>query len=265
MTQTMLPSFRRPPPSGASGFSFKDMPVGTTPVSKVWTPLPLFPIELVSTEDISRVLVEVETEVERFLGSFGPRDCDAVMAVKLPNGGHLNRVFEQKGVAYAPRPLPGSEASQVVRDKRKAEVSKKPAVKKAKTSIGCAAPSKMVPAPSRGVPPPPKMAPSSSKAGPSKKMTVLKVVHPRVKTGPQGMSEIKLALAKPVGMPKKFCLLDVIAPSLEFVVRASPRLILVSALLECWISTILVMTRRLIFARPPRLNRLERDAHVLRH
>jgi hypothetical protein len=55
-------------------------------------------------EDVSLVLVEVETEVKRFLGSFEPREYDAVMAAKLPNGGCLNRVFEQMGVVYAPTP-----------------------------------------------------------------------------------------------------------------------------------------------------------------
>jgi hypothetical protein len=44
-------------------------------------------------------------------------------------------------------------------------------------------------------------------------MSVLKVVHPRVRTGPRGMSEIELALVKLVGVSKKFCLLDVVAPS----------------------------------------------------
>jgi hypothetical protein len=54
------------------------------------------------------------------LRSFGPREYDAVMAVKLLNGGRLNHVFEQMGVAYAPHPLPGSKASQTARDKQKA-------------------------------------------------------------------------------------------------------------------------------------------------
>jgi hypothetical protein len=69
-------------------------------------------------------------------------------------------------VAYGPRSLPGSEASQAVRDKREAKVSKKLTVKKAKISTGRVAPSKMVPARSRGVLPPSKAAASSSKAGP---------------------------------------------------------------------------------------------------
>jgi hypothetical protein len=39
------------------------------------------------------------------------------------------------------------------------------------------------------------------------------VVCRKAKAGPQGTSEIELALAKLVGMSKKFCLLDVVAPS----------------------------------------------------
>jgi hypothetical protein len=73
----------------ASGFGFKDVPVGMTLVSKARTSLPLFTIESVSTEDASRVLVEVETEAERFLGNFRPREYDEVMATKLPNGAIL--------------------------------------------------------------------------------------------------------------------------------------------------------------------------------
>jgi hypothetical protein len=32
----------------------------------------------------------VETEAERVLGSFGPRECDALIAANVPNGGRLN-------------------------------------------------------------------------------------------------------------------------------------------------------------------------------
>jgi hypothetical protein len=39
------------------------------------------------------------------------------------------------------------------------------------------------------------------------------VVHPKAKTRPQGTSEIELALAKPIAMSKKFCLLNIMAPS----------------------------------------------------
>jgi hypothetical protein len=37
----------------------------------------------------------VETEAEKILGSFGPKEYGALTIVKLSNGGHLNHVFEQ--------------------------------------------------------------------------------------------------------------------------------------------------------------------------
>jgi hypothetical protein len=101
----------------ASGFGFRDVTIGTTRVSKIWTPLPLFPVEPVPTWGAAHVLVEVETEVERFLGSFRPREHDALVTAKLPNGGSVNHVLENMGLAYTQCSLPSSEASQVVRDK----------------------------------------------------------------------------------------------------------------------------------------------------
>jgi hypothetical protein len=68
-------------------------------------------VEPVSAEDAGRFLAKVETNVERILGSYGPKEHDALMTAKLPNGGRLNWVFEKMGVPYAPRPLPGIEAS----------------------------------------------------------------------------------------------------------------------------------------------------------
>jgi hypothetical protein len=103
-------------------------------------------------------------------------------------------------VTYAPRPLPSSEASQVARDKRKAEVSKKLATKRAKVGMSRATPSKTAPPPFRSTPPPSKTAPPLSKTGLSKNIGVVKVVRPRVKIMPQGMSEIELALVKQVGV-----------------------------------------------------------------
>jgi hypothetical protein len=68
------------------------------------------------------------------------------------------------GVSYDPRPLPGTEASQAAIKKRKAEVSRRPAAKRAKGG------------PSRAMltktPPPP------SKSGPAKKIGVLKIARP---------------------------------------------------------------------------------------
>jgi hypothetical protein len=207
----------------ASSFGFTDVTVGTTPVSKIRTPLLVFPMEPVSTGDASHILAEVETEAKRFLGSFGPRELDFLMMAKLPNGRHLNHVLEQMGVPYVPCPLLDSEASQAARDKRKARVFKKLAAKRAKTGTSRANSSKMVP-------PPPKM-------GPLKKIGIVKMVRPRARTGPQGMSEIELALAMLVEVSKKFWLLDVAVLSHGLHTASRP-------------STILAVTRCLMFARP---------------
>jgi hypothetical protein len=131
------------------------------------------------------------------LGSFGPREYDALMAVNIPNGGHLNRVLKQMGVSYFPRPQPGSAASQSANKKRKAEVAKKLAAKKAKAGMGWASSSKTVP-------PPPK-------AGPAKKVGILKISRLKARPRLRGMSAIELALANPIGVSKKFCLLHVAA------------------------------------------------------
>jgi hypothetical protein len=36
-------------------------------------------------------------ETEKVLGSFGPKEYDALRLPNIPNGGHLNSVFEQMG------------------------------------------------------------------------------------------------------------------------------------------------------------------------
>jgi hypothetical protein len=52
----------------AAGFSFRKVPVGMTPVSKVETPLPLFTVGTIATEHASHVLPELEAEAERVWG-----------------------------------------------------------------------------------------------------------------------------------------------------------------------------------------------------
>jgi hypothetical protein len=95
----------------ASSFGFKGVTLDTTPVLKVHTLLPIFLLEMVSTENAHHILAEVETEAKKILGSFRPKEYDALTMAKLPNGGHLNSVFEQMGLAYSPCPLPDNEAS----------------------------------------------------------------------------------------------------------------------------------------------------------
>jgi hypothetical protein len=78
----------------AVGFGFESMPLWTTPVLKVETPLPLFVVGTISAGHADQVLAEIETGAERVLGSFGPREYDALGMANIPNDGHLNRVLE---------------------------------------------------------------------------------------------------------------------------------------------------------------------------
>jgi hypothetical protein len=86
----------------AAGFGFESVPPGMTPVSRVETPLPLFAMGNVAAEHAAHVLAEIETEAETVLGSFRPKEYDALCMENIPNGGHLNWVLEQMGVTYAP-------------------------------------------------------------------------------------------------------------------------------------------------------------------
>jgi hypothetical protein len=71
----------------------------------------------VSVENAGCVLAEIEKEAKRILGSFGPKEHDALSMAKISNGGHMNHVFDQMGVPYAPRPIPDSEAFEVATKK----------------------------------------------------------------------------------------------------------------------------------------------------
>jgi hypothetical protein len=56
-----------------AGFSFESVPLGMTPMSKVETFLSLLAVGTIAVEQLDRVLAEIESEVERVLGSFGLR------------------------------------------------------------------------------------------------------------------------------------------------------------------------------------------------
>jgi hypothetical protein len=92
-------------------------------------------------------------------------------------------VFEQLGVAYAPRPMLGTDAFSVSTRKRKADAAGRVTAKKVKVA-------------------------------PVKKVGIVKIVRPKPRNGPTGMSAIELALAKPIGVSTKFCFSDVPNPSL---------------------------------------------------
>jgi hypothetical protein len=87
------------------GFGFMNVIDGTTVMSKVEVPLPVFLVSKVNVVDgtsADRFLVKVETNAERILGSYKPMEHDACMATNVPNGSRLIRVFEQMGVPCAP-------------------------------------------------------------------------------------------------------------------------------------------------------------------
>jgi hypothetical protein len=134
-------------------------------------------------------LVKVEIDVEKILGSYRAKEHDACEMVKLSNGSCLNRVFEHMGVPYAPHPLLGTDAFTVATKKQKVNVSRKTVMKKGEVS-----PVKV----------------TLVKVAPTKKISVMKVIRPKQKLRPRGTSKIELALAKPDGVSKKFCLSDIL-------------------------------------------------------
>jgi hypothetical protein len=129
----------------SSGFNFRDVAISMTAMSKVETALPVFPVEAIPTESANRFLAKVETNAKKLLGSYVPREHDVCVLAMLPNGGHLNQVFEEMGVPYAPRPLSGTEAFTAVTKKQKGDVLKKTVVKKMKVAKAKVAPVKTPP------------------------------------------------------------------------------------------------------------------------
>jgi hypothetical protein len=75
-------------------FSFKSVLLRMTPVSNVETPLPLFDVGTIAMEHTDRFLAEVETEAKRVLGSFRPREYDALRVANILNDGHLKHILE---------------------------------------------------------------------------------------------------------------------------------------------------------------------------
>jgi hypothetical protein len=75
----------------------------------------------------------VDLEVENIVGSYGPREHDACV-LSLPNGGHLNQVFEKASIAYSARSAPGTEASTEASKKRKVDDLGKNPGKRAKVA-----------------------------------------------------------------------------------------------------------------------------------
>jgi hypothetical protein len=66
-----------------AGFGFESMPLGMTPMLKVETPLPLLVVGNVAVEHADRLLADIEMEAEKVLGSFGPKEYDALCMVNI--------------------------------------------------------------------------------------------------------------------------------------------------------------------------------------
>jgi hypothetical protein len=88
----------------------------------------------IALENTSQFLAKVEMDVEWTIGNYGPKEHEACVNAKLPNGGCLNRVFEHMGIAYTLCLEPVTEAFVVATRKQKVDDSGKTIVKKAKVA-----------------------------------------------------------------------------------------------------------------------------------
>jgi hypothetical protein len=152
-----------------AGSDFEEVSDSGTVMSKVAVSLPKFLVAPIEGKSGSQFLVKVELDAEQILESYDPREHDAYVSVKLPNGGRLNRVFEQMGVAYVSRPTPAPQ----LQEREKLTLLGKKCQKKAKVA-------------------------------PKKKADVVKIIWPKVKSGVKGLCEIELALVKPIKWTKKY-------------------------------------------------------------
>jgi hypothetical protein len=116
----------------------------------------------------------VELEAENVVGSYSHPEHEACLKC-LQNGGRLNRVFELAGVAYGPRPEPGTEAQVEASKKRKVDAYGKTVGKHAKIQA-------------------------------KKKTELFKVVVLRAKSDVKWPSSAKVATAKHVKRTKKIVL-----------------------------------------------------------
>jgi hypothetical protein len=149
------------------GFGFGDVFDGETAVSKVMEPLPKFPVAQIEGENSYQFLVKADQDAERTAGSYSPKEHEACASAKLPNGGRLNRIFKQMGIAYVPHQALGTEASAAATQKRKPDTSSEIVRKKAKVAL-------------------------------AKKAGIVKIIWLKVKASAKGLSEIELALSKPL-------------------------------------------------------------------
>jgi hypothetical protein len=107
-----------------AGVGFDKVANLVTPVSKLKVHLPKFVVVHKDDKDDVQFLTRVELEAEGIMGSYTRLEHEAC-AVRLRNGGRLNRVFELVEVAYGPRSEPGTEEFTEASKKRKMDAAGK--------------------------------------------------------------------------------------------------------------------------------------------
>jgi hypothetical protein len=98
--------------------SFTYIADGEAPILMVTMLVPEFPLAKLQGDNNDHFLARVELSAKNVVGSYSHVEHD-VCVQALPNRGWLNRVFENAGVAYGPRPEPGSEASTEATKKKR--------------------------------------------------------------------------------------------------------------------------------------------------
>jgi hypothetical protein len=78
-----------------------------------------FCVARVEGESDVRFLAKVEFEAKNVVRSYSQAEQHACIK-SMSNEGHLNRVWEKAGIAYAPRLQPGTDTSMKAARKRKA-------------------------------------------------------------------------------------------------------------------------------------------------
>jgi hypothetical protein len=114
-------------------FGLGEVEDGEMPMLKISLPLPEFHVARLVEETNDQFWVRVELAIVNVVGMYAHGMHEACI-VMVPSMGRLNRVFEQGGVPYGPRLVPGSQASKEATEKRKNDSSVGPARKHVKLS-----------------------------------------------------------------------------------------------------------------------------------
>jgi hypothetical protein len=101
----------------SASFNLGEISEGETPVLGLIVCLPNFPVAKRSDEMIDGFRARVEIAVANIVGRYSCGEHKMCVEM-LPNGGRVNRVFEEADVLYEPRLETGSEACEEAAKKR---------------------------------------------------------------------------------------------------------------------------------------------------